>query len=279
MSKQRLLDDKIVYAVLDYAAKHNCVVDLVSPGEMLTDKRVPDFIRYGKDKGVRYLSMTTNGLLLDDEMGDRLLNSRLDALSISIDAAEEETYKKVRGGDFHRLIKNVERFLNKLEGKKVRMHISLSLILQESAKDEEKKFKEKWSKYPSVKELYIRNLVVKEEQGMKVSHDKNFDVGSRFLCQKPWDEIHINPDGGVMPCCTMSGTIGWDNKVLGNLYLQTLDEIWFGEVVQNMRKDLMELDFSKWKVCKQCEEWSYISIEKENGDIESPSINFMRVNE
>lgn len=275
---KKLLDEKIVYAVMDYAAKYNCIIDMVSPGEMLMDKRVPDFIKYGKEKGVRYISMTTNGLLLDEEMGNRLIESHLDALSISIDAVEENTYKEVRGGDFKKLINNVESFLKKLEGEGSSMYITLSLILQGNAKGEAEAFKEKWSKYHCVKELYIRNLVVKEENGMKVTHEKNFNVESRMLCQKPWDEIHIHPDGGVVPCCTISGAVGWDDKVLGNLYEQSLEEIWHGDIAYKMRRDLMGLDFSYWKVCDKCEEWSYISVEHENGDIESPCIDFVKVN-
>ena len=95
---------------MDYAAKYHSMIDLVGPCEMLLDKRIPDFIRYGKEKGVGYISMTTNGLLLDKEMTQRILQSRLDSLSISIDAGTKETYKEVRGGDFDKLVKNVEYF-------------------------------------------------------------------------------------------------------------------------------------------------------------------------
>ena len=106
----KILDEKIVYEIMDYAAKYHSMIDLVGPCEMLLDKRIPDFIRYGKEKGVGYISMTTNGLLLDKEMTQRILQSRLDSLSISIDAGTKETYKEVRGGDFDKLVKNVEYF-------------------------------------------------------------------------------------------------------------------------------------------------------------------------
>ena len=120
----KMLDEKIVYDVMDYAAKNNSIVDLVGPCEMLIDKRVPDFIKYGKQKGIRFISMTTNGLLLDKEMTQRLLKTGLDSLSISIDAGTKETYKEVRGGDFDKLVKNVEYFLEEVERQNVRMYFN-----------------------------------------------------------------------------------------------------------------------------------------------------------
>ncbi len=274
----RILDEKIVYAIMDYSAKYDSIIDLVGPCEMLVDKRIPDFIRYGKDVGVRWISMTTNGLLLDEEMADRLLESSLDSLSISIDAATPETYAKSRGGNFEKLVKNIESFLTKIENRNINIYITLSIILQGGAEKEVEMFKEKWSAYKAVNEIYVRNLVEKNNEGMEVSHDRNFDTSCRYTCQKPWDEIHINPDGGVMPCCTMAGAIGWENKVMGNLYEESMDSIWINLITQKMRLDLIKGDFGEWKICKDCEEWSYRSVEQENGDVISPCIEFVKIN-
>lgn len=272
----RELDSKIVHDIFDYAAKYGSMVDLVGPCEMLLDKRVPDFIRYAKNVGVRWVSMTTNGLLLDEEMAQRIIHSGLDSLSISIDAATEQTYKENRGGNFKKLVKNVEYFLEQLEKSGRNMFISLSMILNKEAENEVEMFKKKWSAYKAVNEFYIRNLICKENEGMDVLHKDNVSVQNRLICQKMWDEIHVNPDGGVMPCCNMSLTVGWNNKSLGNLYEQTMEEIWAGIVAHNLRKDLVNGDFSEWEICRNCKEWSYISIEKENGDIVSPSIEFVK---
>ena len=113
---------------------------------------------------------------------------------------------------------------------------------------------------------------------MDVIHKDNHTCSKRIVCQKPWDEIHINPDGGVMPCCTMSTAVGWDNTNLGNLYEKTMEEIWNGPEARQLRKDLISEDFSKWKICEKCKEWSYYSIEKDDGDIISPAIEFVKVN-
>ena len=199
------------------------------------------------------------------------------SLSISIDAATEQTYKENRGGNFKKLIKNVEYFLGELEKTPDKMLISLSMILNKNAEEEVEKFKSKWSAYRCVNELYIRNLVCRTNNALEVSHNQNFTFGERFICQKVWDGIHINPDGGVMPCCTMSGSLGWHNKNLGNLYEQSLEEIWSGAVARGLRRDLINEDFSNWKICANCQEWSYVPVEQENGNIVSPIIEFVKV--
>lgn len=274
----KALDTRIVHGVLDYAAQHGCIVDLVGPCEMLVDKRIPDFIAYGKKQGVKYISMTTNGLLLDEEMSHRIMQSGLDSLSISIDAATEETYSQTRGGNFNKLVKNIEYFLSELENRGVKMFISLSMILNKGAHQEVELFKQKWSAYKAVNEFYIRNLIEKENEGKEVYHNDNFKFKERLVCQKMWDEVHINPDGGVMPCCTMAANVGWDNTVLGNLYEHSMDEIWNGEVARSLRIELLNGRFDKWKVCSSCKEWSYVQIEQDNGDVISPSISFLKVN-
>ena len=58
------------------------------------------------------LNMDTNALLLDEEKADKMLDSKLDVLLFSVNAATAETYKKVRGSTkYDQVITNIERFL------------------------------------------------------------------------------------------------------------------------------------------------------------------------
>jgi molybdenum cofactor biosynthesis enzyme MoaA len=50
------------------------------------------------------VSINSNGTLLNGDRIDRLLRSQLSWISISLDAARPETYRRVRGGDFHLVI-------------------------------------------------------------------------------------------------------------------------------------------------------------------------------
>jgi MoaA/NifB/PqqE/SkfB family radical SAM enzyme len=79
-------------------------------GEPMMVPALPRMIRYLKDRGT-YVLFNTNGTLLTRRKGQALLDSGLDELRVSIDAAEPEAFKLVRGRDmFARIVRNVRAF-------------------------------------------------------------------------------------------------------------------------------------------------------------------------
>jgi len=87
-------------------------------GEPLMVPHLPRMVRYLKQRGTHVL-FNTNGTLLNDRRGRDLIDSGLDELRVSLDAAEPESFKAVRGKDaFDRIVKNVRelRILQKRLG-------------------------------------------------------------------------------------------------------------------------------------------------------------------
>jgi len=79
-------------------------------GEPMMVRDLPKMIRYLKDRGT-YVLFNTNGTLLNRRKGLELMESGLDELRVSLDAAEPATFKIVRGLDmFDRIVKNVREF-------------------------------------------------------------------------------------------------------------------------------------------------------------------------
>lgn len=77
-------------------------------GEPLLNTELADIIRYLKGKDV-YVFFNSNGLLLNQKRADELLESGLDELRVSLDAATPSTYARVRGStDFVRVVRNIE---------------------------------------------------------------------------------------------------------------------------------------------------------------------------
>jgi cyclic pyranopterin phosphate synthase len=80
----------------------NCGVDRVrlTGGEPLIRKDITSLIaRLAATVGVRELTLTTNGVLLD-EMATELKAAGLDRINVSIDSLEASSYKKITGYDF-----------------------------------------------------------------------------------------------------------------------------------------------------------------------------------
>jgi len=58
-------------------------------------------------------------------------------------------------------------------------------------------------------------------------------------CRRPWTLAYITVHGNVLPCCIAPWITGhYDGIVLGNLYRQSIEEIWWGARYEAFRRDL-----------------------------------------
>ncbi len=79
-------------------------------GEPMLVRDLPRMVRYLKDRGV-YVLFNTNGTLLNPRKFPELVESGLDELRVSLDAADAKTYALVRGKDFFdRIVRDVRKF-------------------------------------------------------------------------------------------------------------------------------------------------------------------------
>src|SRR6266851_2568092 len=101
------------------AAERGAVVDqfpriarvvLHGIGEPMMVRALPRMIRYLKDRGT-YVLFNTNGTLLSEKRGRELIDSGLDELRVSLDAAEPHAFKLVRGRDmFASIVRKLRLF-------------------------------------------------------------------------------------------------------------------------------------------------------------------------
>jgi MoaA/NifB/PqqE/SkfB family radical SAM enzyme len=79
-------------------------------GEPMMVRALPRMIRYLKDRG-SYVLFNTNGTLLTARKGRELIETGLDELRLSLDAATPEAFAQVRGRDmFARILRNIGNF-------------------------------------------------------------------------------------------------------------------------------------------------------------------------
>jgi MoaA/NifB/PqqE/SkfB family radical SAM enzyme len=80
-------------------------------GEPMLVKNLPRMIRYLKERGV-YVLFNTNGTLLAPRKRRELIESGLDELRVSLDAAEAASFLRVRGKNFFdRIVRDVGEFV------------------------------------------------------------------------------------------------------------------------------------------------------------------------
>src|SRR5918995_2946480 len=79
-------------------------------GEPMLVRSLPRMVRYLADRGV-YTLFNTNGTVLNERSGRALIESGLDALRVSLDASNAESFREIRGKNyFNRILKNVRAF-------------------------------------------------------------------------------------------------------------------------------------------------------------------------
>lgn len=77
-------------------------------GEPLLNRELPKIISWLKDKEI-YVLFNSNGTLMNRRWQEALIESTLDEIRISLDAATPETFTRVRGRPlFHRIVENIK---------------------------------------------------------------------------------------------------------------------------------------------------------------------------
>ncbi|HET8577064.1 MAG TPA: radical SAM protein [Methylomirabilota bacterium] len=58
-------------------------------------------------------------------------------------------------------------------------------------------------------------------------------------CRRPWTLVYVTVHGNVLPCCIAPWITGhYEGIILGNLYRQSLEEIWWGGPYLDFRREL-----------------------------------------
>jgi MoaA/NifB/PqqE/SkfB family radical SAM enzyme len=86
----------------------------------------------GKDsRETKCVSINTNGLLLNKDNIERLIDSPLHNINVSLDAATPDTYRRIRGADFSVVLNNIRNFVrvrDQLGAKAPLLYLNMTLM-------------------------------------------------------------------------------------------------------------------------------------------------------
>jgi MoaA/NifB/PqqE/SkfB family radical SAM enzyme len=209
-------------------------------GEPLLYPRIDDAIRLFPEA-----SISTNGLLLTEALGARLLASPLRRLRICVDTINPEAYPHLRtGGDWNKLVEVTRAFLEQARGHRLRIEIQKmrsSLTLEETIDDFVRLFDLRRYRNARVVEKTCEALDINEETDL---HGKFYGCvqGSFFT----W--IVIFADGRVTHCCYDAH----GDQVMGDLKTQSLQEIIDSDRFAAMKRAFDARDLSALPRCAEC---------------------------
>lgn len=116
-------DLEISKRIIDKLVTLNVVNLIISGGEPLLRKDLFELISYAKDK-IKYISLTTNGILLGNEEAKKLKELEVDSVQISIESSDEKIHNYLRGKGTFKKAMNAVRCLKKYGFKKDQLYIT-----------------------------------------------------------------------------------------------------------------------------------------------------------
>ncbi len=261
--KAHFMDREVFREIAKFCGENQIFLQFGQLDEPLLHPHFIEFLEIAKSFDVP-LNLTTNGTLLNEKIARSLAESSIKNIIFSLDAIDRESYAAIRGYDYDETLSNIERLISILKQNKKEVELGVCFILQgENPLSKSKEFLEYWiSKVKRVKfhqlTQYERNadgILVSKNQG--TFRDEKV---ARYPCSIPWKTLFITADMKVTFCCTSmaayatSGCAG-GGAYIGDLQKESLREIWMGERMRLLRKELMENTFDVFKVCERCHNW------------------------
>ncbi len=248
------LNKKAVDEVNRYGKNLTKYIRYTSNGEPLVHPKSYEMIQYAVDNSNTKVTLTTNGTLLNEKKMNKLLDTGINLIDVSIDAFENETYKKVRvGGNLNITKKNVLKIIELRNKINSHTKIIVSLVEQKENQNEIENFKKFWSEN-GADEVLIRELHTHAGTNSYAMNEKKITEKDRKPCVYPWERVVLNARGNISFCPTdwfgKSKVIDYRNA--------TIKEIWSGEFYKDLREQHLSCNFSN-EFCKKCPDWKNTS--------------------
>ena len=260
------MDDALFEKITDEIAQHP-EVDTFVPmlqNEPFLDRRILERVRAFKTKtgGRVAVELVTNGAFLTKDTVERIRDSGLDVLDISLDALDRDVYRKIRIGlDYDQVLAGVNRVIG---AGLPHTAIFVRLVRVRENFGQVKAFARAWKARGIPVFIYSAN----SRAGALPDFDEELRVpegdvpwtqklGRRLArgylhhCPVPFAGAAIVNNGDVLLC-----TQDWARReILGNLREQTLAEVWNGPRMREIRGLIAKRRYAEVPSCADCSLW------------------------
>ncbi len=224
------------------------VMRIASDGEALIHPRFFDFIKIAKSYKIYPVNLTTNASFMDEKACQKILDSGIDVVDVSIDALNEATYKVIRvGGDLKQVMKNTLTLIEMRNKIKSPLKIFVSFVRQKLNEHEVDAFVKFWQ--PKVDFVLMRNYC--NEVGLVQNNGLEEEVPERWPCTQFWKRVTINFKGELRFCVE-----DWLNKtVVDNIMNRSIKDMWQGKEYERFRQNHLQGRYGEQPLCGPCTDW------------------------
>lgn len=247
------LSTKAVDEVKKYGADTVQYIRFTGEGEPLLHKNIYEMLKYAVVNSSKIVTLTTNGTIMTESRIEKLVDTGINVIDISIDAYKAETYAKIRvNGSLDVTRANVLNLIRASRNNHNSLKVVVSYIEQPQNRHETQDFEKFWkdngADYVVIRRLHsaagsIRHTAEK----MWTENQKEY----RRPCTYPWERIVLSSIGHLCYC-----PAGWSNSAsVDNYRLITIRDAWQGEFYNSLRNAHLSNDFKDHIFCGQCPDW------------------------
>lgn len=202
--------------IIDQVYRHLVYLQLFFQGEPFLNNSVFDMIKYASHKNI-YTSISTNGHFLSQNNCNKIIESGLNRIIISLDATTADVYSIYRvGGNFEKVVLGITELVKaKLKKKSAKPFVELQMVVFSTNEHQIPEFINLSRKLGAdgykIKSAQINNLcdcnklVPKNRKYARyVKNSKGNWVLNRnqnFKCKRVWFSMVINTCMQALPCC------------------------------------------------------------------------------
>ena len=280
----KVIDDEMIDKLFKEFKENNLPALMFGAGEEpLMYKDIDKMWEKANSIGIMDNFLFTNGTFLNEEMCQKIIENKVSRVFISIDAATEQTYRKIRqtnrgidediqgnkklqiiNEDENRLEKiedNIKKLVELRDSKKLSLPlIRVSFAVQHANKHEIELFKTKWEnvvdfiEFQETQNIGYDKLAKLSEEERWRRREPLYKKDYKKDCNAPFHSATVWADGSVIPCCTFQGK----NLTLGNINgipelgipATSLKELWNGEKINELREQFRTGKLNI--VCQSC---------------------------
>ena len=222
-------------------------------GEPLLSGNIFEMISMAKEAGMQ-TTLSTNATPLSEEMSRRLIEAGLDSIRLDF-CADKERFEQVRlGASWEKVYANIITLLKA----KSEMNAERPIVRIKEVSTSGASHRERARRMGELKSMFreysikgFSSLEVHNWAGTFAAEHGEVSGAKRkrpHPCSHLWTSLAITCDGLVVPCCRDLDC----ECVLGDIKVQSLDEIWNGEKLRNMRRAMIERNLKDVPLCAKC---------------------------
>lgn len=227
------------------------ILRLYKEGEPLLNKNLIEFIRIAKFSNISRVDTTTNGLLLNKALSERLIESGIDQINVSLNGLNQAHYKHFtqRTLNVDKLIEEI-MYLCSISGDTL---IYIKCIKEHLTSVEQSEFLALFSGHAD--KVFLEGLQPNWPNFNFDYIDPNYSTGhygqelvQRNVCPFIFYMMVINSDGSVSACVQ-----DWNHTlIVGDIKLCSVSSIWNGKILNQMRHDHLSFRKSCYQNCSNC---------------------------